>query len=415
MLLEAFDQFDQRYPGGLTNLTKFDQIESSFAGFILRYKGLRFVQTDRKVFLAQPGTEAKLPQNALQGFLLRGEDALLHTSNKSQLTLHPNFGYANGVVSLWIFERKREAIQMQPALPFLDVGGREAVRWGTVSPFKSQLLKWIGNKQRFAHEIVSYFPVEFGRYYEPFLGSGAVLATLAPKSATGADAFGPLMEIWQALRHGPDQLKSWYGERHERTKSQAKEVVYEDVRASYNANPNGPDLLYLCRACYGGVVRFRKADGFMSTPCGVHKPISPASFAKRVEEWVRRCRFTEFVHAEYDAIMEQAKKGDLIYCDPPYVDTQTILYGAQTFSLSNLLRVIGRCKSKGVYVALSLDGTKRSGDKICNVPISDGLFETETSVNCGRSMLRRFQMAGQTLEKEVVSDRLLLTYRVAHR
>jgi DNA adenine methylase len=59
---------------------------------------------------------------------------------------------------------------------------------------------------------------------------------------------------------------------------------------------------------------------------------------------------------------------------------------------------------------LSIDGTKRSGDKICNVPIPEELFEHEATVNCGRSMLRRFQMAGQTLETEVVADRLLLTY-----
>src|SRR4051812_44371316 len=48
-----------------------------------------------------------------------------------------------------------------------------------VKPFTKQLLKWIGNKQRFAHEIVSYLPDEFGTYYEPFIGSGAVLATLS--------------------------------------------------------------------------------------------------------------------------------------------------------------------------------------------------------------------------------------------
>jgi DNA adenine methylase len=111
--------------------------------------------------------------------------------------------------------------------------------------------------------------------------------------------------------------------------------------------------------------------------------------------------------------MDQAKAGDLIYCDPPYVDTQAIIYGAQEFSLSDLLAVIARCKSRGVYVALSIDGTKRSGEKNCRVRIPEHLFETEAFVNCGRSMLRRFQMAGQTLEKEVVSDRLLLTYPVA--
>jgi DNA adenine methylase len=92
------------------------------------------------------------------------------------------------------------------------------------------------------------------------------------------------------------------------------------------------------------------------------------------------------------------------------VDTQAILYGAQRFSLAHLFDNIARCKSRGVSVALSIDGTKRSGDKICNVPIPDRLFETEATVNCGKSMLRRFQMAGQSLEKEIVADRLLLTY-----
>lgn len=279
-----------------------------------------------------------------------------------------------------------------------------------VKPFKSQLLKWVGNKQRFAHEIVSYFPLEFGTYHEPFLGSGAVLATLAPKSAVGSDVFRPLAEIWQTLNASPDKLKNWYAEREQQIKAEAKEVVYERVKASFNASPNAADLLFLCRSCYGGVVRFRMKDGHMSTPCGVHKPIPSESFAKRTDEWRQRCRFTKFVHADYAEIMEMAKKGDLVYCDPPYVDSQAILYGAQKFSLAKLFESIERCKSRGVFVAMSIDGTKRSGDKICNIPIPDELFETEASVNCGRSMLRRFQMAGKTLENEVVSDKLLLTY-----
>jgi DNA adenine methylase len=293
---------------------------------------------------------------------------------------------------------------MQPLLPFADIP------LGEVRPFKSQLLKWIGNKQRFAHEIVACFPEQFGTYFEPFLGSGAVLATLVPEKAVGADVFAPLMEIWQTLKANPKELKGWYRERWERMQGHDKEAVYEQVKASYNSSPNGADLLYLCRSCYGGVVRFRKTDGYMSTPCGVHNPISPAAFSKRVEEWRHRCRFTEFLHADFAEVMESAKKGDLIYCDPPYRDTQTILYGAQGFNLGKLFDLIARCKSRGAFVALSIDGTKRSGDKICNLPLPEGLFEHEATVNCGRSMLRRFQMAGQTLEGEIVADRLLLTY-----
>jgi DNA adenine methylase len=86
--------------------------------------------------------------------------------------------------------------------------------------------------------------------------------------------------------------------------------------------------------------------------------------------------------------MDAAEPGDLVYCDPPYVHTQTILYRGQSFSLEKLLQAIGRCKKRGVYVALSIDGTKKSGDVRCHLPIPEGLFEREAMVNCGRSMLR---------------------------
>lgn len=279
-----------------------------------------------------------------------------------------------------------------------------------VKPFKAQLLKWIGNKQRFAHEIASYFPVSFGRYFEPFLGSGGVLATLAPKRAVGSDAFSPLIEIWQAMQFDPQLLKQWYAERWSKAAKGDKVQAYEEIKASYNAKPNGADLLFLCRSCYGGVVRFRKADGYMSTPCGVHSPIHPESFNRRVDEWRLRTGGTDFQFRNYDDAMGMAENGDIIYCDPPYSHSQGILYGAQSFNLNHLLEIIAQCKDRGVKVALSIDGTKKSGNLLCDIPIPDGLFEREVFVNCGRSMLKRFQMNGKTLESEVVADRLLLTY-----
>lgn len=286
----------------------------------------------------------------------------------------------------------------------------ESLSSPVVQPFKTQLLKWIGNKQRFAHEIVSCFPEHFGTYYEPFMGSCAVLATLAPKKAVASDRYKPLVEIFQCLHDDPELLVQWYTERWEKSRGDRKKEGYEKVKASYNKKPNGADLLFLCRACYGGVVRFRKADGYMSTPCGVHNPIKPESFAQRARQWAHRTQHTEFLHADYEMTMSRAKAGDLIYCDPPYTHSQGILYGGQSFDLKHLCEVIADCKKRGVYVALSIDGTKKSGNVNCKLPIPDGLFEREYFVNCGRSMLRRFQMEGKTLESEVVADRLLLTY-----
>jgi DNA adenine methylase len=280
----------------------------------------------------------------------------------------------------------------------------------TIHPFKIQLLKWVGNKQRFAHEIASYFPLNYGRYIEPFLGSGAVLGTLAPRKGVASDSFRSLMEIWQALGESPDTLKQWYAERWHQATGDRKVEAYERVKASYNSVPNGADLVFLCRACYGGVVRFRQYDGYMSTPCGVHTPISPESFAHRVDVWHHRTLGTSFIVADFEEMMASASAGDMVYCDPPYNDSQTILYGAQSFSLMRLFKAIKQCKSRGVFVALSIDGTKQSGSRICDIPIPPQLFEREVLVNCGRSMLKRFQMQGRTLESEVVADRLLLTY-----
>lgn len=280
----------------------------------------------------------------------------------------------------------------------------------SVTPFKSQLLKWIGNKQRFAHEIASYFPPNFGTYYEPFLGSGGVLGTLAPERAVGSDVFRPLIEIWQTLRRSPEMLVQWYADRWQCMAGGDKVTEYERVKASYNVKPNAADLLFLCRSCYGGVVRFRQADGFMSTPCGIHMPIHPDSFAQRVRQWHQRTRGTTFLNLDYAETLQMAKRGDVCYCDPPYSHSQAILYGAQSFSLEALCDAIACCKQRGVFVALSIDGTKRSGNHRCDLPIPAGLFEREVFVNCGRSMLKRFQMEGRTLEDEVVSDRLLLTH-----
>ncbi|MET0636355.1 MAG: Dam family site-specific DNA-(adenine-N6)-methyltransferase [Chitinophagaceae bacterium] len=278
-------------------------------------------------------------------------------------------------------------------------------------PPRGQLLKWIGNKQKMAHVITSYFPVDYRTYIEPFLGSGAILATVSPAKGLGSDTFKPLVEIWQTLHENPRKLVKWYTERRNAiTSTCTKEQVYKDVLASYNSTPNGADFLFLSRACYGGVIRFRKSDGYMSTPCGAHTPISPKSFEERVNEWFPRIKNTLFRNCDYKESFKAAKKGDLVYCDPPYSFSQTILYGAQSFSLIELFSEIAKAKARGVYVALSIDGNKKSGNLICDLPIPDKLFIREVLVDVGISMLRRFQREGETLDDENVHDRLLLTY-----
>lgn len=287
---------------------------------------------------------------------------------------------------------------------------RASGRAEAVAPFKTQLLKWVGSKQKIAHEIVRHFPPRFDAYHEPFLGAAGVMATLTPREGYGSDTFAPLIEIWQALQSDPDKLKGWYETRWRDFTSGNRDAAYQRIKSAYNAGPNGADFLFLTRSCYGGVVRFRKSDGHMSTPVGAHPPIPPKAFARRVDLWRMRLAGCRFDQMDFADAMARARPGDLVYCDPPYSHSQSILYGAQGFSLDRLFNSIAACKARGVFVALSIDGTKKSGLHDCEVPLPAGLFAREIMVTLGRSMLRRFQMGGQSCESEVVRDRLLLTY-----
>jgi DNA adenine methylase len=184
----------------------------------------------------------------------------------------------------------------------------------TLHPPK-QLLKWIGNKQRYACQIANLMPA-YNTYIEPFLGSGAILGTLAPASGIAGDILEPLIRIWQVIQTDPQALLDYYTSAWNKY-LEDREAVYAQVLTSYNTTPNPYDLLFLCRACYGGVVRFTK-DGRMSTPVGAHRAISPLSLRERIAIWRERIRHTTFIHADFEQTMDRAMKGDLVYCDPTY-------------------------------------------------------------------------------------------------
>src|ERR1700743_912305 len=97
-------------------------------------------------------------------------------------------------------------------------------KYSTYIPPKTQLLKWVGNKHKFAPEITRHFPRTFNRYFEPFLGSGAVLATLKPSKGIGSDTFAPLIEIWNKLKNDPKGLISWYKHWHDQLSFESKEM-----------------------------------------------------------------------------------------------------------------------------------------------------------------------------------------------
>lgn len=271
-----------------------------------------------------------------------------------------------------------------------------------------QILKWVGNKFRYAEAIARHLPDDLGDYYEPFVGTGAILATLAPERAVAGDALPLLIDLLRTVQDDPGPLVSHYDRCREELLVSGREA-YNKIKARYNENPNPEDLLVVSRTCYGGVMRFTR-DGQISTPMGPHRPMPADKLYRYMRDWQERLGGTEFVSQDFEKTMALAGQGDTIYCDPPYLHGQSILYGAQDFRLEKLWDCVGRAVERGARVAVSADGYRRSGAKTIDLRLPDGLFARELLIERGGCMLRRFQLSGGIMDLEMVADRLLLTW-----
>src|SRR3954471_2367172 len=82
------------------------------------------------------------------------------------------------------------------------------VRTGSVRP----ILKWAGGKRQLLPELRPFYPRRFPRYFEPFLGSGAVFLDLHNSGRLGraqvrlSDINADVIGCYRAVRDEPDAV-----------------------------------------------------------------------------------------------------------------------------------------------------------------------------------------------------------------
>ncbi len=268
------------------------------------------------------------------------------------------------------------------------------------------ILKWIWSKYKHAKYILPYIPKNYNTFIEPFLGSWAILWHVSPKKWIAGDILYPLIDFWNILKQNPELIISHY---QENIKYESKIENYNKIKDRFNEKPNWLDMLMLSRLCYWWVIRFTK-DWKMSTPGWPHEPIALQTFENRVRDWNARIKNTNFYNKDFSEIIAMAWEWDVVYCDPPYVDSQTIIYWAQWFNLTRLLQSLKQAKDRWAHIMLSIDGQKRSWTHIIEIETIEWLFKREVLVDCWISMLNRLQRDWQTMHWEQVHDRLLLSW-----
>jgi DNA adenine methylase len=178
-------------------------------------------------------------------------------------------------------------------------------------------LKWAGNKYHILHHIKAMLP-SGNRLIEPFVGSGAVFLNTGYEEYLLADNNEDLINLFLTLqREGEsfsDYCRSFF------TEETNTESRYYELREEFNSTSESrlkaALFLYLNRHAYNGLCRYNSKGGF-NTPFGQYtKPYFPEQEMRR---FVDRARRATFKVADFRDTMRLARRGDVLYCDPPYV------------------------------------------------------------------------------------------------
>ncbi|MCB0354212.1 MAG: DNA adenine methylase [Bdellovibrionales bacterium] len=209
-------------------------------------------------------------------------------------------------------------------------------------------------------ELEPRTPRKFKRYFEPFVGGGALFFSLQPTVATLSDMNGDLIETWKAVRDSlPRLLEDLKKHPYESDYFyQLRDADRQKGYARWSTVRKASRLIYLNKTCFNGLYRVN-SKGQFNTPFGRY--VNPTIVD---EENLRACsRVLQGVlieHRSFGDILSEAESGDFVYFDPPYAPISSTSdftsYTSEGFSVSDQETLADLCRrldKKGVFFMLS--------------------------------------------------------------
>ncbi|WP_087020805.1 Dam family site-specific DNA-(adenine-N6)-methyltransferase [Thaumasiovibrio subtropicus] len=198
-------------------------------------------------------------------------------------------------------------------------------------------LKWAGGKYSLVEDIERHLPPS-RKLIEPFVGAGSVFLNTDYDQYLLADINPDLINLYNILKKEPkrfiEDAKGMFDQAHN-VKS-----VYLGIRDEFNQtqDPYVRSLyfLYMNRHGFNGLCRYNKKGGF-NVPFGSYKkPYFPEA---EMEFFAEKSKRATFVCESYVETFKKARKGSVIYCDPPYAPLSTTAnftsYAGNGFSLDD--------------------------------------------------------------------------------
>ena len=236
-------------------------------------------------------------------------------------------------------------------------------------------LKWVGGKRQLVPELLKHVPDTCARYYEPFVGGGALFFELrerkAFKHACLNDANLDLIHTYQQVRNHVEDVIDILDGLDCGQKINGLKEEYLKVRELFNHrspinNPARRAAWFIAMNAWGfnGLCRYNQKGGF-NVPCGkFSKTPVLLSKADNLRAASIALKSAVIASTDFGASIHSAVKGDLIYFDPPYIPVNATSnftgYTGVGFDMSHQHRLMAFAVAlvdRGVHVILSNSDT----------------------------------------------------------
>lgn len=192
------------------------------------------------------------------------------------------------------------------------------------------VIKWLGGKRELCPKIKEMLPPGFdpnkNKYYEPFLGGGAVLLDLCPEEAVVNDINPELINMYLQVRDNVEDVIKYLSSldwTHEHSGHDPKEAYY-GIRGLFNSHlgdrtvDQAARFIYLNKHCFNGLYRVN-SKGEFNVP--FNGKLTGGSFdAEHLREVSKQIQNVEFTCCDFTQALTAAysEEGSLVYLDPPY-------------------------------------------------------------------------------------------------
>src|SRR5579863_3700940 len=173
-------------------------------------------------------------------------------------------------------------------------------------------LRWAGSKRRLLPTLQTFWTKKHKRYIEPFAGSACLFFAIKPAKAILGDLNPELIATYIEVKYRIaavlkelKRLKADDKDEYLRLRKLDTSTMTPPARAAR--------FIYLNRYCFNGIYRTNLAGQFNVPFSGVRCGAVPDD--EVFERCSNRLRHARFINGDFERVLEQAERGDLVYMD----------------------------------------------------------------------------------------------------